>query len=51
MQQKRQPCFEQGAQEVWLCNEQGEMTFYNQNSQLMNSILTPKFQQKISLDD
>jgi Uma2 family endonuclease len=51
MQEKRQLYFEQGAQEVWLCNEQGEMTFYNQNIKLANSILVPKFQPKINLDD
>lgn len=51
MREKRQLYFEQGAIEVWICSEQGEMTFYTPSSELAQSILIPEFQQKFALDD
>lgn len=51
MQEKRTLYFAQGVQEVWLCNELGEMSFYNKDSQLENSNLVPEFQQQINLTD
>lgn len=33
--------------EVWLCNEQGEMSFYNKESELTNSLLIPQFPKQI----
>jgi Uma2 family endonuclease len=35
------------AVEVWLCNEQGEMKFYNQQGELAQSLLVPDFPQQI----
>ncbi len=34
---------EQGAREVWFCNLQGTMTFYNKNGTLTNSELVSEF--------
>ncbi|MGK7933952.1 MAG: Uma2 family endonuclease [Microcystaceae cyanobacterium] len=34
--------------EVWLCDEQGYMTFYNQQGQLETSLLVKDFPQKIT---
>jgi Uma2 family endonuclease len=47
MAEKRALYFEQGAMEVWLCNQKGKMHFYNPSGQLEHSILVPEFPQKI----
>lgn len=44
---KKQLYFEAAAIEVWLCNQQGEMTFYNQQGELQASRLVPNFPQEI----
>jgi Uma2 family endonuclease len=33
--------------EVWLCNEQGQITFYNQQGELEQSLLVPDFPKQI----
>ncbi|QLE57774.1 Uma2 family endonuclease [Nostoc sp. TCL26-01] len=33
--------------EVWLCNEQGEMKFYNEQGELAQSLLVPQFPKQI----
>jgi Uma2 family endonuclease len=43
MADKRQLYFEAGAKEVWMCNEQGEMSFFNVQHQLIHSELVPNF--------
>jgi Uma2 family endonuclease len=47
MEFKKKLYFEAQAMEVWICNEQGEITFYNQQNELTQSLLVPKFPQQI----
>ena len=47
MQTKRALYFEAGAIEVWLCNQQGRLTFYNSNGKLKSSRLAPDFPHSI----
>jgi Uma2 family endonuclease len=49
MLEKRQLYFEAGAKEVWLCNENGEMSFFNTEQQLDRSILVPEFPEKLDV--
>jgi Uma2 family endonuclease len=49
MAEKRQLYFEAGAKEVWLCNENGELSFFNAEQKLIHSILVPKFPEKIEM--
>jgi len=44
---KKNLYFEAQALEVWLCNEQGQLKFYNQQGQLSQSLLVPKFPKQI----
>ena len=44
---KRQLYFEAQASEVWLCNEQGKISFYNQSGPLEKSLLVPDFPTQI----
>jgi hypothetical protein len=46
---KRKLYFEQSAKEVWICDEYGEMTFYNQKRKLKKSIMFPAFPAKIKI--
>jgi Uma2 family endonuclease len=43
MAEKSQLYFAAGAKEVWLCNEQGEMRFFNAQHQLVHSDCVPDF--------
>ncbi|MBD2438547.1 Uma2 family endonuclease [Nostoc sp. FACHB-110] len=47
MEFKRQLYLEAQAIEVWLCNEQGKMKFYNAKGELAKSLLVPDFPQEI----
>ncbi|NJL59590.1 MAG: Uma2 family endonuclease, partial [Desulfobacteraceae bacterium] len=38
-----------GAKEVWICDENGKMRFYNQSGKLKQSVLIPKFPAKIEI--
>ncbi len=49
MTEKRKLYFEAGAKEVWLCNEQGEMQFFNAQQQLIHSLLVPDFPEKVEI--
>ena len=49
MAEKRQLYFEAGAKEVWLCNENGELSFFNAEQKLIHSVLVPKFPEKIEM--
>jgi Uma2 family endonuclease len=49
MRQKIDLYLEAGATEVWLCNLEGELRFYNEDGQLEHSILAPAFPKEISL--
>jgi hypothetical protein len=50
MIQKKQLYFAKGAQEVWLCNQQGKMSFFNAEQELENSVLMPEFPHVIDMD-
>ncbi len=47
MIEKRALCLEAGAQEVWVCNEAGELRFFDVSGELDRSILVPDFPLKI----
>lgn len=49
MAEKRELYFEAGAKEVWLCDENGAMSFFNSRQQLNQSELVPSFPLKIDL--
>lgn len=49
MLEKRRLYFEAGAKEVWLCNEQGEMQFFNAQQELTHSLLVPEFPEKVEI--
>jgi Uma2 family endonuclease len=43
IREKRKLYFESGAEEVWICTENGEISFYNAKGQLERSELAPDF--------
>jgi Uma2 family endonuclease len=43
IQQKKALYFERSASEVWICDANGQMTFYDQNGQMRTSQLVPAF--------
>ena len=47
MKSKRKLYFEAGALEVWVCNTEGHMRFYDQSGELEQSQLVPAFPQNI----
>ena len=47
MEFKRNLYLEAQAMEVWLCNEQGQMKFYNEQGELGQSLLVPNFPKQI----
>ena len=47
MMEKRQLYFEAGAMEVWMCNENGDMSFFNAQQSLTRSVLVPEFPEKV----
>ena len=47
MEFKKRLYFESQAIEVWICNEQGQITFYNEQSELAQSLLVPNFPDRI----
>lgn len=49
MTEKKTLYFTQGALEFWLCDEQGNLRFFDSNGSLKNSMLVPKFPQKITV--
>lgn len=48
MKQKRKLYFEQGAKEVWTCDEYGKMSFYDENGVLEKSIMFADFPVSVS---
>ncbi|HEY0460752.1 MAG TPA: Uma2 family endonuclease [Pyrinomonadaceae bacterium] len=48
MRQKRKLYFEQGAKEVWLCDDYGTIKFYDESGELEQSKMFPDFPHKIS---
>jgi Uma2 family endonuclease len=49
MKEKRELYFEQGAKEVWYCDKNGKISFYNTEGKLKKSTLCPVFPSKINL--
>lgn len=49
MDEKKALYFAQGAKELWLCDEGGDITFFDEHGQLNISLLVPNFPNKISL--
>ena len=49
MQMKRELYFEQGAEEVWICDAQGSLRFYNTEGELPHSKRVPQFPNSIQL--
>lgn len=47
MEFKKKLYFEAQAMEVWICNEQGDIIFYNEQNELTQSLLVPNFPQQI----
>jgi len=49
MREKRKLYFEQGAKELWICTEQGDMKFFNTGGKIDPSFLVPDFPKHIEL--
>ena len=49
MKFKKELYFKAGAEEFWLCNESGEMSFFNSDGQITNSAIVPNFPASIEL--
>lgn len=49
MLEKRQLYFEAGAKEVWICDENGMMRFFNDQQELTRSELVPEFPEKVDM--
>jgi Uma2 family endonuclease len=49
MAEKRRLYFEQGAQEVWICDDAGTMFFFAPAGQLSQSQLIPEFPLSIEI--
>jgi Uma2 family endonuclease len=47
MEFKKKLYFEAQAMEVWICHEQGDITFYNEQNELTQSLLVPNFPTQI----
>lgn len=50
MKQKRKPYFEQGAQEVWVCDEYGQMRFFDENGEMKKSVMFADFPDSIGMN-
>ena len=49
MVEKRQLYFEAGAKEVWMCDENGDVSYFNAQHPLIHSELVPEFPVKIEV--
>jgi Uma2 family endonuclease len=49
MEEKKELYFARGAQEFWICQEDGGMRFYNNHAQLAASELAPGFPERVEL--
>jgi sugar lactone lactonase YvrE len=47
MEFKQKLYFEAQAIEVWICNEQGKITFFDRQGELAQSLLVPNFPNQI----
>jgi Uma2 family endonuclease len=49
MAEKRKLYFVAGAEEVWICSNRGNLSFYNANGKIAQSALIPAFPQQIKI--
>ena len=49
MKEKRRLYFERGAKEVWICDEYGNISFYNSKRKLAKSVMFKDFPNKIEI--
>lgn len=49
MAEKRSLYLDRGAKEVWICNQQGDISCYDMNGLLEQSVLVPTFPRKIEI--
>ncbi|QTA85212.1 Uma2 family endonuclease [Desulfonema magnum] len=49
MNEKKQLYFENGAEEVWVCTQEGDMSFHNSGGELEASVRVPEFPKKIEI--
>jgi hypothetical protein len=49
MEEKRDLYLAKGAREVWVCDEEGQLTFFDTCGKLVHSTLFPDFPTKVSL--
>ena len=49
IEQKKRSYFDAGAQEVWICDEEGAMLFFNRETALKVSALVPGFPKKVEV--
>ncbi len=49
MKFKKELYFKAGAEEFWLCNENGETSFYSRDGQMKNSAIMPNFPTSVEL--
>ncbi len=49
MEIKRTLYFAQGAKECWMCNEDGSLQFFNEQGQIVHSLLVPGFPDVLKL--
>ncbi|VFM95758.1 MAG: Putative restriction endonuclease [Candidatus Kentron sp. G] len=47
IEEKKLLYLEQGASEVWLCNQEGEIEYFDKRGAMANSFLFPDFQKKM----
>jgi len=49
MDEKKQLYFENGAQEVWICTQNGDISFHSSGGELKSSVLVPGFPKSIEI--
>jgi hypothetical protein len=50
IKEKKMLYFEQAAKEAWLCNQTGDIEYFDQEGKLATSAFFPDFPQKVDLD-
>ncbi len=49
MDEKKLLYLENGAEEIWMCTSEGDMSFYNANGRVPKSVLAPHFPKKVDI--
>lgn len=50
IKEKKSLYFENGAEDVWICRKEGDMSFHTPNKEIERSVLAPEFPKKIELE-